>query len=227
MKQQKMGFRIAVAMGLLTLSVNAGPGFGKSVMRMNELEQAQQEARSKGKAMTFLYTEENSTCPLCEKANWEVVNGMKARTVVVYMANGKEFTLAPAIVQQGLLSDRAGKYIPQTVVVDPEYKEIIAIIPYDTSAAEMKASVSRAKKSISKFFADRETGNPPASLSGDSPPAVRTWTSQSGATIEAMFVKCVLDVVYLETEDGRTIQIPINKLSPEDQTNARRAGARN
>ncbi len=51
----------------------------------------------------------------------------------------------------------------------------------------------------------------------ESEPAARTWTSQSGQTVEATFEKSKYGTVYLKKADGGTMQIPKSKLSPEDQ----------
>lgn len=45
----------------------------------------------------------------------------------------------------------------------------------------------------------------------------RTWTSASGATIEAAFVSQQADVVILQKPDGEKLRIRLNQLSPADQ----------
>ena len=46
---------------------------------------------------------------------------------------------------------------------------------------------------------------------------IRTWTSASGATIEAAFVSQQADVVILQKPDGEKLRIRLNQLSPADQ----------
>ncbi len=48
-------------------------------------------------------------------------------------------------------------------------------------------------------------------------PDIRTWTSVSGATIEAEFVEQRVDQVELRNADGERITIRLNQLSREDQ----------
>ena len=65
----------------------------------------------------------------------------------------------------------------------------------------------------------------PAPLAGQPrppPPANRIWTSVSGVTLEASFSGLQADMVILARPDGRTVQIPLGKLSPADQAVARR-----
>ena len=46
---------------------------------------------------------------------------------------------------------------------------------------------------------------------------VRTWTSKTGTTIDAEFVKAKYDTVYLKTTDGSVKKIKTSNLSKEDQ----------
>jgi nucleoredoxin len=46
---------------------------------------------------------------------------------------------------------------------------------------------------------------------------MRTWTSASGATIEAAFVEQQFDLVILQSPGGEKMKIRLNRLSPEDQ----------
>lgn len=50
----------------------------------------------------------------------------------------------------------------------------------------------------------------------------RVWTSHVGSTLNARFVEMKLDIVTLESRDGRVVKLHINKLSPADQLTARR-----
>jgi WD40 repeat protein len=54
----------------------------------------------------------------------------------------------------------------------------------------------------------------------DVPPkrAIRTWTSADGKfTVRAQFVKAIAGVVHLRLENGRTVQVSMEKLSEEDR----------
>lgn len=58
------------------------------------------------------------------------------------------------------------------------------------------------------------------SLLGDTTNTVtaRTWTSRSGQTVNAVFVKMQYGMVHLKKEDGTLIEIRKDNLSSEDQT---------
>lgn len=53
----------------------------------------------------------------------------------------------------------------------------------------------------------------------------RMWRSADGQEVEAAFLDLVSDVVTLGTPDGRTARIAINRLSRDDQIEARRLGS--
>jgi hypothetical protein len=68
---------------------------------------------------------------------------------------------------------------------------------------------------------------PPATGSTTTPPTprpmveaeFRTWTSADGKfTVEAQLVKVVGKTVHLKRKDGKTLQVPLDKLGDEDQT---------
>jgi hypothetical protein len=52
--------------------------------------------------------------------------------------------------------------------------------------------------------------------------AMRTWTSADGKfTVRAQFVKAIAGTVHLHLEDGRTIRVPMEKLSEDDRRSLR------
>jgi len=52
-------------------------------------------------------------------------------------------------------------------------------------------------------------------------PATRTWTSTDGRKIEAAFVALEGDAVKIRMANGSTFDVPLSRLSPEDQTFAK------
>lgn len=65
----------------------------------------------------------------------------------------------------------------------------------------------------------------PAATRGGDAPAMRTWTSVSGKTLEGRFAQLRQDTVTLLKPDGTTAQIPIGKLCPADQADVRQLAA--
>ncbi|MBL7133290.1 MAG: hypothetical protein ISS78_04275, partial [Phycisphaerae bacterium] len=52
---------------------------------------------------------------------------------------------------------------------------------------------------------------------GSHEPAIRTWTSSSGKTLEAEFVRMRFGIVYLKKADGKNVTIRLSGLSEEDR----------
>ena len=218
--------RVLIITSFLCVAITStAPGeikMGKSVFRMSQIDAAKEEAKSKNEAITFLYTDENTKCGLCEAASMDVINGMKAKSTIVYVNSNNETPLLPPLVQDALRKPEAGQFIPKTVVVDPDITQVIAIVPYDSEQAR-KSSITKAKKQISKALPDKTPppSTPAASTAGAQAREVhasRTWTSASGTKLEAAFEGCSLDMVSLRKADGTLMSIPISKLSAEDQS---------
>lgn len=53
-------------------------------------------------------------------------------------------------------------------------------------------------------------------------PGMRTWTSSTGTTIEAQLIRHAGTVVTLKTADGKTLKLPMSKLSEEDQAHIKK-----
>ncbi len=111
------------------------------VYRLNALKDAEEKAKKTNKPITFVYTDEDTTCPYCEEASLDAMKSLKLRTVVVYVHANKEWDLLPPVVKDAVNSPEAGKYIPITVIVDADMKKVNAIVPY-----------AREKRTRSKLF---------------------------------------------------------------------------
>lgn len=91
-------------------------------------------------------------------------------------------------------------------------KRIVANYP-DTEAAK------RAAEQLKKYSDEGAAAPAAAASAGELKPTYRTWTDTSGKfSIKARSATVEGDKVSLETEEGRTIRIPIEKLSEADRT---------
>lgn len=197
----------------------------KDIFRAPQMADAQAEARAKGKAICILYTDAGSTCPLAAQAARDAIDALDSRAVVVYVNARGEREALPAVAKTALNSPESGKFIPKTVVLDAELAEVIVLIPY-AKGEERKDLLSDAKRTITDWLKNK--GSPagaPTAAGPSEPAAMRTWTSASGKTLEGRFTKLLQEIVFLETPDGSTMQIPITKLCPADQVAARQASA--
>ena len=122
----------------------------RNVYRMDQLDAAVTEAKSKNKPLTFVYTEENTNWGLCTSASLDAIQKLKQESILIYAAAGKEWKTLPRLVQEAVHSPEAGKFIPITVVVDADLKKIIAIVPYNGDAAKRNKLLRDAEKKISE-----------------------------------------------------------------------------
>ncbi len=220
----KRGWAIIV---LLAIAVSPALGQFKmpdNVHRMNELETAKAEARKSGRPIAFIYTKESSTCGLCARASLLAADELRRKTVVVYADSEKESGLLPKIVNTALGSEKAGRYIPKTVIVDSALENVLAIVPY-ASGEQMNELLREAGKALPRT-------TPPSPAPGGAPSPgnnkgaddalgvsrpMRVWTSRAGTKVKAAFVQEINPVVILKKEDGTTIRLITHDLSKQDQ----------
>jgi hypothetical protein len=100
------------------------------VYQIDQLQQARQEAKADGKQIVFLYSNQNTDCPLASKASINIIQRFKDSAVIVYICR-EGWARVPRIVREAINSPEAGRFIPKTVVVDSSMKEVVSIIPYE------------------------------------------------------------------------------------------------
>lgn len=202
----------------------AGFNIPRNVYRINQLDSAKSEAQLEGKAITFLYTDSTTTCPHCIDASLGVINGLRSKSVVIYVDERKQL---PKFVQDATRTPEAGRYIPKAVVVDPAITTVIAIVPY-AKGTEQKRLLRDAKKAISEAISKKRSPIPQADLQQtggsrshviqpDENREMRTWESQRGAEIQASLVKEIGTYVVLKKENGMKVMISLGNLRKEDQ----------
>lgn len=123
-----------VFMALLFLTCIASPGWASfdipsHVYRIDDLAQAQEEAKADGKPIVFLYSNEDTDCPLAAGASINIMRRFEQSAVILYVCR-EDWTEIPLIVKHAINSPAAGEFIPKTVVVDSDIKRVVAIIPY-------------------------------------------------------------------------------------------------
>jgi hypothetical protein len=122
------------------------------VYRIDELEQAQEEARVSDSVIAFVYTNENTNCGLATAASLDVIQGLRDDSVIVYATSKRDadaWAKIPKIVRRAINSPQAGKYIPITVIVDSEIERLICIVPYSRDANNRKNLLREARDIIS------------------------------------------------------------------------------
>jgi hypothetical protein len=124
--------------------------------------------------------------------------------VVYYASNGqpKRQFVAPATSESSAGSD---------VVVEATPVEAA---PAEQEMAAVEASADQAPEP-----------SPAATSAPPTDPRTRTWVSAKGQhQINATFISATAGVVTLESEDGKRVKVPIDRLSADDQEFIRRLG---
>ncbi len=223
------GMTWAVMAGILGLGAVAATAelkIPKAVFPAAEIEAAETRARADGKLMTFLLTDKDSTCPLCQNASAETIDAFDRSTVMVYIgareAGGAKL---PEAVTKALRSPEAGRYIPKSVIYDPDTDTVVHVLPYGRGP-EMAANIRAAKKAVSASKRETRTtaarkplGLPlrPATLAARDDRPARTWTSVSGDAIEAAIVETEGPYCLLKATDGTPIKILASRLVAADR----------
>jgi hypothetical protein len=215
---------ILVALLSLTAVVSASAGFKlkKDIYRVKELGAAKAEAQANKKAITFLYTDADTTCGVTAQASLDVIDNLDSKTVIIYVNSNNEYGFLPKSVQDALSTLEAGTCIPITVVMDADIKRLIVIVPY-ASDAERKRRLTKAKIEIAKALKAQEavqgigTNKSLAATTQSAKPDLRTWTSVSGKTLHAQFVKVEVDMALLKKPDGVSVTIRVADLCQNDQ----------
>lgn len=103
----------------------------KDAYRMHELEDALHEAKADGWALTFLFTTEETACPLAVKASLNAIKILEKRSIIVYFNSSKDdFSVLPDKVGQAATSSEVGRYIPFAIIANSDGDRIIDIVPY-------------------------------------------------------------------------------------------------
>lgn len=111
---------------------------------------AQEQAKSGKKAVAFVGTDKETTCPIATAASLDVFNGLKDSSVIVYVEQGDLDNL-PKIASEALDSEAAGKYIPKTAVVNADLSKLILVLS-DAEPAQRAEKIKAAQAEISGYL---------------------------------------------------------------------------
>ncbi len=119
---------------ILLLLILASPAVAEfrlppGVYRMDELGDARNRAAQLKKPIAFLLSDESSSCPVTDKISLEAIKKFRLRTVVVYAHSTKDWQALPETARTAFRTSEAGKYIPKIVIIDSDFRDVLAIIP--------------------------------------------------------------------------------------------------
>ena len=142
-----IGTAILISLFIISTSAFAGFSLPGDAYRMYELKGALNEAKTDGWALTFLFSDENASCPITINQTNHVIKELSDDSIIVYCNPSKEeVNQCPEIVLQGLHSKCAGRFIPIVVIVSSDVQRIIDIVPSGRVGDDRYLELLRAAK---------------------------------------------------------------------------------
>ena len=125
---------ILLLVSLCTISpaniCSAGLSLPGYVFHLEDVVEAQEEAKGWDQPIAFVYTDLDCGCSLAESASYDAFRELRSDMTIVYACSKNEWSNLPAIVKKALKTSESGKYIPKTVIVDSQITRVLAIVPY-------------------------------------------------------------------------------------------------
>ncbi len=123
----------------------AGIKIPSKVFDLETLEEAKTEAAAKGKPIAFLYTDKDSTCPLCNAASMTMMKELGNKTVMIYVrsANGLPLPVMKAL--------EPGKFIPKIAVMDAKLEKSLGMVTYEAVKADSRKAFRDVEKAIKEY----------------------------------------------------------------------------
>jgi|GEM_PF-465113 len=150
----------------------------------------------------------------------------RSKSVIVFVDTKKDsYSKMPTIVQKGLSSEKAGRFIPKVVVTDTAVENSLAVIPYETLKSDAKKAFREVFKTAS---GDSDGGSGTNGYVGLAPRTTfsqENWTSADGRTIRATFVRLTGDDVTLTLANGKAATLSLDKFAEDSQKRAKELGA--
>jgi len=159
---KKLFYKSFVLFLMLTLfpavHVLAGFNIPDDAYGMSELDNAVENAREDDWPLAFVLSDQNTTCGLATRATSATFQELNDDCIIVYIhLPNTNWEDLPKIVSKGFKTERSGKYIPKTVIVNAEMNRIIDVIPYRRSDQEHRKLLQEAvhKISIEQTFLEK------------------------------------------------------------------------
>lgn len=115
------------------------------IFEVTEIEQAKTEAEAKGKPISILYTDKDSTCPLCNNAASVMIKELGSKTVMVYARSRKDL---PQQVGDAL---RPGSYIPKIAVFDATLQNSLGMVTYEAVKDDARKAFRDVERAIRDY----------------------------------------------------------------------------
>ena len=134
----------------LANTCNAGLSLPGHVFQLEDIDEAQEEAKGWDQPIAFVYTDLDCGCSLAESASYDAFRELRSDMTIVYACSKNEWSNLPAIVKKALKTSESGQFIPKTIIVDTEVTRVLAIIPYIRDPAKRLLALEKSIEAITK-----------------------------------------------------------------------------
>ena len=135
---------VAVFIAVPSLGL-AGLDLPSKVYAVADLEKAKAEASAKGKPLSILYTDKDSTCPLCNSAASTMIKELGSKTVMVYARSTVDL---PGNVKDAL---RPGKFVPKIAVFDSSLETTLGTVTYEAVKEDSRKAFREVERAIRDY----------------------------------------------------------------------------
>jgi len=130
---------------LIVLPAFAGIKLPSKVFEVKDLEKAKAEAVAKGKPISVLYTDKDSTCPLCNNAAEKMIKELGSKTVMGYEP---QLGQLPRNVW-GAFNE--GRFIPKVAVFDSSMERHLGLVTYEAVKEDDRDAFRNVERAIRDY----------------------------------------------------------------------------
>ena len=192
----------------------AGPSSGS--FSAGAYEAAKTQAKETGKPIAIVTTDTKSSCPKCQYANKEALKRLKGDYVLVMDDKAGQEKLPESIKQRTYpIYKSKGNIIPIIAVLSQNDEKLLGGLCYKQIADDSKKAFVTLKKETDE--ANAKTVAPAPAAKPTPVGGMRDWMNVEGKSIKAEAVSHNDTSVKLKLENGKIVDYPLDKLSPESR----------
>ncbi|WP_411825617.1 hypothetical protein [Luteolibacter sp. AS25] len=193
----------------------AGMKIQRSVRTIQELDEARSEAREKGKALVFVYTDTKTTCGLCIAATEKAFDELDryAVPVLLDMQDKAFYEEISPVIGGALHAPEMGNFIPKAVVTSDDMGTLLGSINYESMSSGR--NFSALNKEVKSTLTTMEEGGVVEAKS-----VVPVWycTKTEGHHFSGEFIgigeKKGGKQLVIASENGKSSRIALSRLTP-------------
>jgi hypothetical protein len=180
----------------------------------SQFKEAQSAAKAQGKALVYIETDTESSCPKTQSGTSEAYSALSRDYILVVQDDALPECINVVAMYAAINETvKIGNSSPRITVVEPTKLKFITGAGYNVISTnknwdkEMKAKIDEAMKPL--------TSSKTATAITSKTELLYDWTNTEGKTIRAALIEKKENSVILKLESGKTVEYPLEKLSTE------------